>query len=174
MKYDIINKHIFLYFEEYFDEIKYKPENILSLQICLCNKIKIIPNNLINLKYLFLQDNQNIKYIPNLSNLENLYIENCKNIKELPNNLSNLKKLVLINTNIKEIPNTYINLKILKIKNSPLITSISNNFINLEQLTLINNNQNIIIPNTFKKLNYVETDILRIYNNLNIKKFIIK
>jgi len=173
MKYDINNKHIFLYFEEYFDEIKYKPENILSLQICLCNKINNIPNNLINLKYLFLQDNQNIKTIPNLYKLENLYIENCKNIEKLPNNLPNLKKLVLINTNIKEIPNTYINLKILKIKNSFNINFISNNFINLEKLILINNNQNIIIPNSFKNLKYLETDIYKIYDYLNIKKLII-
>lgn len=171
MKYDIINKHIFLYFEEYFDEKKYNPNNILSLQICLCNKIYLIPENLLNLKYLFLQDNRNINFIPNFYNLENLYIENCKNIKELPKYLPNLKKLVLINTNIKEIPNNYPNLKILKIINSPNIISISNNLKKLEQLTIINNNQKFIIP-YLNKLKILITDIYHYNKNFNINKII--
>ena len=170
MKYDIKNKHIFLYFEKYFNEEQYKPENILSLQICLCKDINKIPNNLNKLRYLFLQDNKNIEEIPELNELEILYIENCKKIKILPKHLPKLKKLILINTNIKEIPNTYSNLKILKIKNSQEIKNIPNTFYKLEQLMIINNNQNIIIP--YKNLKMIITDIYKYDKNLNINKLI--
>jgi small GTP-binding protein len=106
------------------------------------NDLEIICDELVDLKILFLNDN-NITNIPNslnnLANIKTLSLNN-NNIHTIPDsldNLSNLKLLSLNNNNINTIPNSLANLN------------------NLKVLSLNNNNINTI-PNSLANLNNLE------------------
>ena len=131
------------------------PDNLINLNnLCLnnCQNIHFIPNTLINIKNLDITNCQNIQFIPKeLINIKNLYLTNIS-FDLLPDELINLKILFLEDCkNILTIPDKYINLKHLKIKNSE-ISTISDNLINLKCLYLEECKQIKTIPEAFNNL----------------------
>ena len=92
--------------------------NLEKLRLSCCEKINEIPNNLINLKELLIDDDSylintnNTIIIPdNLINLQKLSIKYCRRIKELPKTLINLQFLELYYcNNLKELPNNLWNI----------------------------------------------------------------
>ena len=129
----------------------------------------------LNLEYLELQKDNNIKEIPdNLINLKTLILNECQNIIKLPNNLINLNILKIINNNtnydcnchIKEIPNNLINLKILILIKCKNIKKLPNTLINLEELVLYDCND-IEIPKTFINLKKIIINTKEYYEFIN-------
>lgn len=164
-------------------ENKKIPDCILRLTYLRCSDAQIIPECLINLKYLIVH--RYLLYVPNtLTNL--VYLE-CREteIPEIPNTLVNLEYLDCSYTNITGIPNTLTKLKYLICSDNNInilpdtltaletlciqntnITTIPDTFINLKDLDCsINNIYNL--PNTFvnlDKLDYCGTNITTIPN----------
>jgi len=154
--------------------------NIIRLIINEENETNNIPDNLINLRELEI-NNCDIKEIPyTFINLEKLKLNNCKNIFNIPNTFIKLKELEINNCdNIKEISNTFINLEKLKLNNCKNIFNIPNTFIKLKELE-INNCDNIKeIPYTFINLEKLKLNncknISYIFNNfINLKELELK
>ena len=150
--------------------------NLKELEINNCN-IKEIPKTFIKLEKIKLNNCINISYIPNtFIKLKELEINKCNNIKELSNNFINLENLKINEcNNIKEISNSFINLKNLEINKCNNIKEIPKTLINLTSLIINNNNIIKDLPNTLNNIQHLEYDYLKYYkqiiqnriNNLN-------
>lgn len=84
-----------------------------TILIC-CNKLKEIPDILVNLTHLYILDNKIIEYIPEtLINLEFLSVNKNRLIKSIPKTLIQLKMAIIPYLSIEEIPNTLTKLQLL-------------------------------------------------------------
>ena len=116
-----------------------------------CDKLSVIPDTLIHLTTLELNEN--------------------KNIISIPDTLVKLKFLSCSYTNIKHIPDTLINLQHLYCSDTK-ITHIPDTFVELIQLNCFNTNITIL-PDTFKKMVVLSceytliTTIPDIYNKIS-------
>jgi hypothetical protein len=148
-------------------DIKIYPPERLHLNY---NNIKAITSeigNLINLKFLTIQNNKNLTFLPvqlgKLINLRKLYLSNNK-LKIIPTqlgNLINLEALWLYNNKLKIIPNqigNLINLKFLYLENNLLktIPIQLNNLINLKVLSILGN---LLVK--------IEIDLTKYFNLIN-------
>lgn len=129
-----------------------------------------IPNTFINLINLDVSLTDISEIPESLINLRFLKIDNCPNIKKLPKSLINLEILSCWYSKISYIPEEFINLIELNIRNCKNIYSLSNKHVNLKKLD-INNCVNIIeIPNTFTKLellNISQTNIIKVHEEFS-------
>jgi len=137
-------------FNEIIKDNNIKIDDIVSLELIECNKIKILPK---------------------IPNLKELIIKRCDNFKELPKECDNIEKLILYGKNNKSsnvsnvqftlgkpfelnIPNSYIKLKEL-ILNETIINYIPNVLYNLQKIKIINSYINYISLLNLPNLNYL-------------------
>ena len=152
-----------------------KEYNINTEFINCCGNIKIIPKELIKLKYLYCYETQIGKIPKTLIKLENLYCENTQ-IKKLPKTLIKLNTLYCNNSQIKKIPETLINLETFYFRRTQ-IKFIPKTLINLKYLyfdndVLVSPQTYIIEPNNKYYLTFTRCQVrYKIKLRLNKLKF---
>jgi hypothetical protein len=77
------------------------PDNFTDLQVYRCSNLKYFGH--MNLTRLMLSSCHSLEYIPNLGNLQTIYIVDCPLVTEFPNDLSSVKS-VYFDESIGEIP----------------------------------------------------------------------
>lgn len=126
--------------------------------LCICDNVKILPNNLNGLKSLNISNNKNITFIPsNLESLEELYCNNT-NITYINHEFTNLKIIEASNSLLFSI-GPFNNLEYLNVENCKNFNHISNDLTNLKRLNI--NNTNILnLPD-----NLISLEILHCKNS---------
>ena len=117
---------------------------VIYLDCSECKKIRTLPSELPNLKFLSVY-NTNIEEIPPYASLEALYCFDSE-IKELPR-LPKLRKLVAQNTNLERLPEDCFRLEVVDIDNTN-VSIIPESMISLRWLSADNTN----IESVSKKL----------------------
>ena len=106
-------------------------DDLVYLDCSDCENIKVLPDNLPNLKFLSIY-NTNIEEVPSYASLESLYCFDTS-IVSLPS-LPKLRKLMAQHSNLTSIPNDYYRLEVMNINNT-FVDTIPDTMISLRWLS---------------------------------------